>query len=181
VSRAQGLAIGPMLVAFSAQHHTLGFQHFVHARQARSDHRVVQCFADQARQAQPQLSCRGFPFTLLLALLFMAASSSYPPDLPIGRGMPPLKSQQPSGHRPLVAERGLADVGGEGDLAFLRGGSLVAEFFQLTGEQMSDQVVSSGALSAERFDAGLALLDDPKFWAFAGAGIAVWGRRPNGN
>jgi hypothetical protein len=95
--------------------------------------------------------------------------------------MPPLKSQQPSGHRPLVAERGLADVGGEGDLAFLRGGSLVAEFFQLTGEQMSDQVVSSGALSAERFDAGLALLDDPKFWAFAGAGIAVWGRRPNGN
>jgi len=80
----------------------------------------------------------------------------------------------------LVAERGLADVGGEGDFAFLRGGSPVAEFFQLTGEQMRDQVVSSGALSAERFDAGLALLDDPKFWAFAGAGIAVWGRRPNG-
>jgi hypothetical protein len=57
----------------------------------------------------------------------------------------------------------------------------VAEFFQLTAEQMRDEVVSSGALSAERFDAGLALLDDPKFWAFAGAGIAVWGRRPNGN
>jgi SAM-dependent methyltransferase len=80
----------------------------------------------------------------------------------------------------LVAERGLADVGGEGDFAFLRGGSPMAEFFQLTDEQMRDKVISSGALSAERFDAGLALLDDPKFWAFAGAGIAVWGRRPNG-
>jgi SAM-dependent methyltransferase len=80
----------------------------------------------------------------------------------------------------LVAERGLADVGGEGDFAFLHGGSPVAEFFQLTGEQMRDKVIAAGALSADRFDAGLALLDDPKFWAFAGAGIAVWGRRPNG-
>jgi SAM-dependent methyltransferase len=79
----------------------------------------------------------------------------------------------------LVAERGLDDVGGEGDFAILRGGSPMAEFFQLSGEQMRDKIISSDALSAERFDAGLALLDDPKFWAFAGAGIAVWGRRPN--
>jgi SAM-dependent methyltransferase len=80
----------------------------------------------------------------------------------------------------LVAERGLADVGGEGDIALLRGGSPIAEFFQLTGEQMRDAVIAAGALSAERFDAGMALLDDPKFWALAGAGIAVWGRRPIG-
>jgi ubiquinone/menaquinone biosynthesis C-methylase UbiE len=80
----------------------------------------------------------------------------------------------------LVADRGLADVGGEGDFAILRGGSQMAEFFQLTGEQMRDQVSASGALSADRFDAAMALLDDPKFWAFAGAGIAVWGRRPDG-
>jgi SAM-dependent methyltransferase len=79
----------------------------------------------------------------------------------------------------LVAERGLADLGGEGDFAFLRGKSPVAEFFQLTGEQMRDKVISRGAMSADRFDAALALLDDPTFWAFAGAGVAVWGRRPN--
>ena len=78
----------------------------------------------------------------------------------------------------LVAERGLTDVGGEGDFAILRGGSPMAEFFQLSGEQMRDKVISSGALSGKRFDAGLALLNDPKFLAFAGAGIAVWGRRP---
>ena len=39
-------------------------------------------------------------------------------------------------------------------------------------------MLAAGALSAERFEAALALLDDPTFWAFAGAGIAVWGRRP---
>jgi hypothetical protein len=69
----------------------------------------------------------------------------------------------------LVAERGRAEVGGEGDFAFLRGGSPMTEFFQLTGEQRGEKVVSSGAWSAERCDAGLALQDAPKFWAFAGA------------
>ena len=78
----------------------------------------------------------------------------------------------------LVAERGLQALGVEGDFAFLQGGSAMAEFFRLTGEQMRDKVISSGALSADRFDAGLALLDDPKFSAYAGAGIAVWGSRP---
>ena len=70
MSRAQRLALGQMLVALATQHHPLGFQHFVHTRQARSDHRVVQRFPDQARQAQPQLSCpRGFPSILALGTL----------------------------------------------------------------------------------------------------------------
>jgi hypothetical protein len=69
-------------------------------------------------------------------------------------------------------------MGAEGDFAVLRGGSPVAEFFHLTGEQMRDKVVGAGALNAERFDAAMALLSDPTFWAFAGAGVAVWGRRP---
>jgi hypothetical protein len=44
----------------------------------------------------------------------------------------------------------------------------MAEFFQLTEEQIREKVISSGAWSADRFDAGLALLNDRKFWAFAG-------------
>ena len=78
----------------------------------------------------------------------------------------------------LVAAQGLAEVGGEGDLALLHGGSPMAEFWQVSGEQIRDKVTSSGALTADRFDAAIALLRDPTFWAFAGAGIAVWGRRP---
>ncbi len=79
----------------------------------------------------------------------------------------------------LVAEQGLVEVGGEGDLPLLQGGSPLAEFFQLSGEQMRDKVMASGALSPEQWKAAMALLDDRKFWAFAGAGIAVWGRRPD--
>jgi ubiquinone/menaquinone biosynthesis C-methylase UbiE len=79
----------------------------------------------------------------------------------------------------LVAERGLADVGGEGDIPILQGGSPLAAFFQLSGEQMRDKVIASGTLEAADWNAALALLEDPKFWAFAGAGIAVWGRRPH--
>jgi SAM-dependent methyltransferase len=78
----------------------------------------------------------------------------------------------------IVAQRGLEEVGGEGDFPILRGGSPMAEFFQITGQQMRERVIASGALSGERFDAGLALLAEPNFWAFAGADIAVWGRRP---
>src|SRR5271156_5168664 len=58
-----------MLVALSAQRHPLRFQNFLHARQARSDHRVVQRFADHARQVHPQLSSRDFPSILALGTL----------------------------------------------------------------------------------------------------------------
>lgn len=77
----------------------------------------------------------------------------------------------------LVAATGLADVGGEGDFAVLRGGSPIAEFFALTAAQMRERMLVSNAITADRLDAALRLLDDPGFWAFAGGGIAVWGRR----
>src|SRR6202022_570560 len=69
VSRSQRLAIGQMLVALSAQRYPLRFQNFIHARQARSDHRVVQRFADHPRQVQPQLSPRSFPSIRALGTL----------------------------------------------------------------------------------------------------------------
>jgi SAM-dependent methyltransferase len=79
----------------------------------------------------------------------------------------------------LVAGRGLVEVDADGDFAIFRGGSPWAEFLQLSARQMRDKIIAaSGTLSAERLDAALTLLDDPAFWAFAGAGIAVWGRRP---
>jgi hypothetical protein len=78
----------------------------------------------------------------------------------------------------LVAGQGLAEVGGAGDIALLHGGSPMAKLWQLTGVQMRDKVLASGVLKVEHFDAVLALLQDPTFWAFAEASIAVWGRRP---
>jgi hypothetical protein len=61
VPRAQRLTLGLMRVARSTQRRALGFQHFIHARQPRHHHRVVQRFAHHTRQPQPQLfSIRGF-------------------------------------------------------------------------------------------------------------------------
>jgi len=76
-----------------------------------------------------------------------------------------------------VSKQGLVDVQGEGDFAILNGGSPIAEFFQLTADQVRDKILMSGALTVERLDAAVALLDDPGFWAFAGATVAAWGKR----
>lgn len=79
----------------------------------------------------------------------------------------------------LVAGQELVEVGGEADIATLNGGTPMAEFWQLTGKQMRDKVLSSGTLSADRFNAAMTLLNDPTFRTFSSAGIAVWGRCPN--
>lgn len=76
-----------------------------------------------------------------------------------------------------VAAMGLLQVGGEGDFSVIQGGSPVAEFFALTADQMRERMLASGALTAERLDEALGLLNSPDFWAFGGGGVAVWGQR----
>jgi len=77
-----------------------------------------------------------------------------------------------------VARQGLVEVQAEGDFAVLNGGSAMAEFFHLSVLQVRDRIVGSGALSAVQFDAAIALLEDPGFWAFGPAGVAVRGQKP---
>ena len=79
----------------------------------------------------------------------------------------------------LIARQGLVSIGADAELALVRGGSRWAAFYQLTARQMRDRMIASGALSAEGCDAGLALLDDPSFWAPASAELGVWGRAPD--
>jgi SAM-dependent methyltransferase len=78
----------------------------------------------------------------------------------------------------LVAGMGLLQVGGEGDFSILQGGSPIADFFSLTADQMRERMLESGVQSAEQLDHAQGLLNDPKFWAFGGGGVAVWGQRP---
>jgi SAM-dependent methyltransferase len=77
----------------------------------------------------------------------------------------------------MVAGMSLQQVGGEGDFSVLQGGSPIAEFFALTAEQMRERIIEAGEFSAQQLDAALELLKSPEFWAFGGAGIAVWGQR----
>jgi hypothetical protein len=61
----------------------------------------------------------------------------------------------------------------------LQGGSPLAECYSLSAEQIRERIIESGELSAERLDEALELLKSPDFWAFGGAGVAVWGQRPD--
>ena len=79
----------------------------------------------------------------------------------------------------LVAGMGLQHVGGEGDFPVVQGGSPIAEFYSLSALQIREQIVESGAMSAERLDQAFELLRSPDFWAFGGGGVAVWAQRPD--
>jgi SAM-dependent methyltransferase len=79
----------------------------------------------------------------------------------------------------IVAKQGLIDMQAEGDFAILNGGSPMAQFFQLSVFQVRDRIIGSGSVSAMQFDAAIALLEDPAFWAFGPAGVAVRGRKPH--
>jgi SAM-dependent methyltransferase len=78
----------------------------------------------------------------------------------------------------LVAGLGLRQVGGEGDFPVVQGGSPVAELYLVSAEQVREEIIRSGALSAKQFDQALELLKSPDFWALGGGGVAVWGQRP---
>jgi len=52
----------------------------------------------------------------------------------------------------------------------------MAEFLRLSTLQVRDGIISSGAVSAAQFDAAVALLGGPGFWAFGPAGVAVMGQ-----
>ena len=78
----------------------------------------------------------------------------------------------------IVAKQGLSNVQAEGDFAVLNAGSPMAEFFRLSALQVRDGIVGSGAVSGAQFDAAIALLEDPGFWAFGPGGVAVRGQKP---
>lgn len=78
----------------------------------------------------------------------------------------------------LVAGMELRDIGTEGDVQVIRGGSPLAEFYSLTATQMRERILESRDLGSTQLDEALELLKAPHFWGLGGAGIAVWGRRP---
>ena len=78
----------------------------------------------------------------------------------------------------LVAGMGLRQIGGEGDFPVVQGGSPFAELYSLSAQQVREQMIESGALSAERFDQAFELLKSQDFWALGDGCVAVWGQRP---
>ena len=71
---------------------------------------------------------------------------------------------------------GLAEIGAEGRVFMVRGGSSTAEVWRLTAEQVSDRIVAGGLLTAPEMARVIALLSDPAFVWMEGLIMATWGR-----
>ena len=78
----------------------------------------------------------------------------------------------------LLVSHGLQDVQAAADVAVLHGGGPLARFYRLSGQQARQRVLDTGLIDAADYDAALALLDDPRLWAFGACTVAAWGRRP---
>ncbi len=78
-----------------------------------------------------------------------------------------------------LLRRGLEEISAEGRVPVARGGTPLARFYRLTAEQSRARYLGAG-VSAEDFDAFLALHDDPNFVWTQGTMFAAWGRKASG-
>jgi hypothetical protein len=70
------------------------------------------------------------------------------------------------------------EVGGEGRLGLIRGGSTVSRIWPLVWATIGERMVASGALAARELEDFIALHHDPNFTWLGPTLVAVWGRRP---
>jgi SAM-dependent methyltransferase len=75
-----------------------------------------------------------------------------------------------------LREAGLADVGNEGRVSVMEGGSPGARWFELSMRQVRARLVGDGKLSDAEVDRMLDLFRDPGWAAFSPVIMACWGR-----
>jgi len=80
----------------------------------------------------------------------------------------------------ILSGLGLADIGATAETALYNGGSLWAEYWQLTVTELRTRLVASGKLDDRSIDAFLARCADPAWWTQTIAFTAVDGRVPGG-
>jgi 2-polyprenyl-3-methyl-5-hydroxy-6-metoxy-1,4-benzoquinol methylase len=119
-------------------------------------------------------------------------SESMPPDPTLGTGELRLRTQNALGR--LMADRGfdrrfgrrlfahlraqgLADVGAEGRLFMVQGGSPGADLVRANCEQLRIAMIDAGDVTAREIDDDLARLDDSEFMMPSSIMWAAWGRR----
>jgi hypothetical protein len=69
-------------------------------------------------------------------------------------------------------------VDAEGRVAMWRGGEDGGRIWRLTIDQLRDEMIASGVVTADDVDAALALCDDPEAAVVSQITMAAWGRRP---
>jgi len=78
----------------------------------------------------------------------------------------------------MLVANGLSEVGAEGQLNLFRGASAGGAMLRANFMQMHDEMIATGHLTEEEFQADLAALDDPAAMWPHGVMWSVWGRRP---
>lgn len=72
----------------------------------------------------------------------------------------------------------MVEIGTEGRLVSLHGGSPAATAWRLTFEQLREELLTGGDITPQEFTALLSLLDDPAFAFMSQVILAAWGQRP---
>ena len=91
-------------------------------------------------------------------------------DYSIGRKMPA-----------LLVSKGLEDVGAQGYAEFFNGGSLWANMWLETIEELQQRLLDSGSISQELLDDFYNRYDDPSYWTTVINFVASWGRKRKSN
>lgn len=94
------------------------------------------------------------------------------------RGLAPDFARKVAAH---LVNLGLSDVRAEIWSRLLRGGTEDGELFQLNNEQMRDQMLATGVITAEEFDKIQGMWRDPRFLTWPGLAVETWGRKPAGD
>jgi SAM-dependent methyltransferase len=79
----------------------------------------------------------------------------------------------------LLRECGMTDVGNEGRVWVMEGGSPAARWFRLSMIHLRDRLTRTGDVSDAQVDRMLDLFEDPDWSAFTPIFLAAWGRRPS--
>jgi SAM-dependent methyltransferase len=116
-----------------------------------------------AGQASPGTNSQFMIRSLALSRLLAAVGI----DLELGRH---LYGELRSNH--------LVDLGAEGHIPVVVGGSKLAKYWRLTWEHLRGQLIASGLLTQWDVDEFVSLLEDPQFVWMAPAIVTAWGRRP---
>jgi SAM-dependent methyltransferase len=74
---------------------------------------------------------------------------------------------------------GLEDVGNEGRVWVMEGGSPGARWFRLSLDHLRTRLVGDGKLTDEEVDRMLVLFEDPRWSAYSPIIMSAWGRRPD--
>lgn len=77
----------------------------------------------------------------------------------------------------MLRARGLVEVGNEGRVWIMEGGSAGARWFKLSMAHLRPRLVGEGKLSDSEVDRMLELFDDPAWAAFTPVIVGAWGKK----